>query len=56
MKPILHFMIRATAASALSVLLWFTSFFAFNQTFLLSSAYAAGALQISVLYRHIPAL
>ena len=43
MKPILHFMIRATAASALSVLLWFTSFFAFNQTFLLSSAYAAGA-------------
>lgn len=36
-------MIRATAASALSVLLWFTSFFAFNQTFLLSSAYAAGA-------------
>ena len=43
MKPILHFMIRATAASALSVLLWFTSFFAFNQTFLLSSAYATGA-------------
>ena len=43
MKTILHFMIRATAASALSVLLWFTSFFAFNQTFLLSSAYAAGA-------------
>ncbi|MCY7772364.1 5-bromo-4-chloroindolyl phosphate hydrolysis family protein [Bacillus haynesii] len=43
MKPILHFMLRATAASALSVLLWFTSFFALNQTFLLSSAYAAGA-------------
>ncbi|MCQ5457712.1 5-bromo-4-chloroindolyl phosphate hydrolysis family protein [Bacillus paralicheniformis] len=42
MKPILHFMLRATAASALSVLLWFTSFFALNQTFLLSSAYAAG--------------
>ncbi|MCY9265641.1 5-bromo-4-chloroindolyl phosphate hydrolysis family protein [Bacillus haynesii] len=43
MKPILHFMLRATAASALSVLLWFTSFFALNLTFLLSSAYAAGA-------------
>ncbi|MEC1262068.1 5-bromo-4-chloroindolyl phosphate hydrolysis family protein [Bacillus swezeyi] len=43
MKSILHFLIRVAAASSVSVLLWFTSFFAFNQTFLLSSFYAAGA-------------
>ncbi|MFT0803878.1 5-bromo-4-chloroindolyl phosphate hydrolysis family protein [Bacillus swezeyi] len=43
MKSILHFLIRAAAASSVSVLLWFTSFFALNQTFLLSSFYAAGA-------------
>ncbi|WP_307893056.1 5-bromo-4-chloroindolyl phosphate hydrolysis family protein [Bacillus swezeyi] len=43
MKSILHFLIRVAAASSVSVLLWFTSFFAFNQTFLLSSFYAAGS-------------
>ncbi|MFN2748208.1 5-bromo-4-chloroindolyl phosphate hydrolysis family protein [Bacillus sp. z60-18] len=43
MKPICHFLLRTVIASTMSVFLWFTSFFAFDQTFLLSSLYAAGA-------------
>ncbi|WFA07286.1 MULTISPECIES: 5-bromo-4-chloroindolyl phosphate hydrolysis family protein [Bacillus] len=43
MKPICHFLLRTVTASTMSVFLWFTSFFAFDQTFLLSSLYAAGA-------------
>ncbi|MBG9913661.1 protein xpaC [Bacillus sonorensis] len=40
MKPILHFLLRVYTASTMSVLLWLISFFAFDQTFLLSSLYA----------------
>ncbi|QHZ44862.1 5-bromo-4-chloroindolyl phosphate hydrolysis family protein [Bacillus sp. NSP9.1] len=43
MKPICRFLLRTVTASTMSVFLWFTSFFAFDQTFLLSSLYAAGA-------------
>lgn len=40
MKQILQFLLRVLIASTMSVLLWLTSFFAFNQMFLLSSLYA----------------